>query len=1547
MYSSALFIVFFTLIFGVQTHAESDAASPINPCPVRCSKSGLDALKWTYLHGVVALNRCKKPLLFSTMLDIPVNSPDKHITIRACTDSEDDTKQAPDYDPVPFTFGTPKKRSERLQSPGCPSNMAPKSNQTSVYYHEWHTNPAEMDSTASDEDAAAALRTLKSYITKTGDCRHITMFAKVGSATVGAFVGHAVDREAFSPVVERLISAIQSSGSGETNRFTVQNYKETHSSSLGFGIVADLQNNITAAQEAVSSWSQGRSPSGADTTSGWSDFDIKYWLVKKRCGISLTKFYKFNPGEDFCNKLKPKQFVCCSAGDLPDFRPKKNADGSCFSYDIKDGDGCWALADANYLTTKGIEDLNKNTWGFAGCDNLQPGQKICLSDGEPPMPNPIENAVCGPQKPNGEVRGNKKLADMNPCPLNVCCNVWGQCGMDKDFCIENPADTGAPGTSKPGMNGCISNCGMNITNNAKGPASFAHVAYFEAWNQDRPCLHMDVTDIDTKKYTHIHFAFPNVTAGDFKIDVGTLKDQFEKLKKMTGIKRIVSLGGWAFSADAPTYTIFRQAVSQANRATFADNVVAFVNEHGLDGIDFDWEYPGAQDITPVPGAADEGTNYLEFLKLVKRRMGSKSVSIAAPASYWYLKAFPIKEMSSVIDYIIYMTYDLHGQWDYGNKWSSPGCPEGDCLRSHVNMTETTTALAMITKAGVPSYKVVVGIASYGRSFKMAEEGCTSEMCRYTGSRTVSDAMPGPCTGTGGYISSAEIREILWNKELLGVKEWSDDTDTDYLVYQDTEWVAWMTDETKQNRINKYTKLNFGGVSDWAVDLDKDYGDSGIGNNGEDDDNQMGGKNCPLTKEYADLEALANDGDVSDDCKPVLAVSILEKMLDGSITKYNDADNGYDKNFEAYERVIKKSAEAAFKKFADWEFGNIRKYTDCDFQRSGGKDKYNGPCEDLMKDDPLIFQGKMTMKMTIRDSDGFYDTLEAEAGIISDWIELGEFHEEVNDCSSCQGQPACLCIYRDVTVTGIPVLKKDFGIPDPKEIIKSIDLEATRNAMSARFFDIVAGIWDGSNGDVVQVLSVPVFLFAQAVDSMEEAKEKGGEIREEEKKNLIITIISALLFLIPFVGEFAAMAAGAATVARMIAMAGMIGNAAFTIADVVANPENAAMAIMGLLSAGRVRKPRDFAELGAARRAQTKFDVSKMGATFKKHDDSLQKVLGNCRKDGSKDDDNNNNTCRPKRSLLELSFDTSNDDWGLWGSRPSVPRTAQHHWEWSKEWTEFGDCERDEWPPRYFWGQNSQSPRKKAGQFIRLIPQPDNGGAGGIWSAFCPSHDAWKDAAKRTMRNGAATTTSSTVSQRVGGGTTTYITSVGVEVPNAVFEIRHWEHTRLTSHADDGLSVNRCWPSTLVPNDPGFALLTDDPWYQNHAAAAISTYLYSAAPPNAVTSGKSKYRTLPNRPWIAARSMNLLDVMLGNVTSLALGSLPSTTGPDRSNQVVRALDVDEASFPGASGNASIVTRSPSATPREVMAQPSLVGAVEYIQPATPGSPISLGIQPTDV
>jgi GH18 family chitinase len=58
------------------------------------------------------------------------------------------------------------------------------------------------------------------------------------------------------------------------------------------------------------------------------------------------------------------------------------------------------------------------------------------------------------------------------------------------------------------------------------------------------------------------------------------------------------------------------------------------------------------------------------LKLVRSKLPSgKTLSIAAPASFWYLKQFPIKEIADVVDYIIYMTYDLHGQWDAENTFS--------------------------------------------------------------------------------------------------------------------------------------------------------------------------------------------------------------------------------------------------------------------------------------------------------------------------------------------------------------------------------------------------------------------------------------------------------------------------------------------------------------------------------------------------------------------------------------------------------------------------------------------------------------------------------------------------------------------------------------------------------------------------------------------------------------------------------------------------------------------------------------------------------------
>lgn len=121
---------------------------------------------------------------------------------------------------------------------------------------------------------------------------------------------------------------------------------------------------------------------------------------------------------------------------------------------------------------------------------------------------------------------------------------------------------------------------------------------------------------------------------------------------------------------------------------------------------------------------------------------------------------------------------------------------------------------MITKAGMPSSKVVVGVTSYGRSFEMTMAGCYTETCTFTG--PLSGATPGKCTGTAGYIAQSEFFLIIAAGG--NILSFLDASLSNILVYHDNQWISYIDDSNKAFRTSLYQAYNMGGTSDWAVDL---------------------------------------------------------------------------------------------------------------------------------------------------------------------------------------------------------------------------------------------------------------------------------------------------------------------------------------------------------------------------------------------------------------------------------------------------------------------------------------------------------------------------------------------------------------------------------------------------------------------------------------------------------------------------------------------------------------------------------------------------------
>ncbi|RAH64784.1 glycoside hydrolase family 18 protein [Aspergillus aculeatinus CBS 121060] len=827
-------------------------------CPARCAASGPNPGNWSLYHNFEQLASCKESLFYSFSFSDPVDDPDSFHRIHTCTSF------GPDWATLPVNTSN-----LALQSKDAP---APVNGTYQIGF--WPSS----EGLSVSPSLATLVKQLRQYLSNGFGAvdRPTIIFASYGSTSVGLYVGQGLQSQGVGDValayLERSIAGFNASlGASVAMQFCEPGQTSHHV----FGLMATGNGTFAAVQEALTSWSKAEcltlpsvqnvtgkvplatplysvssnssnigvnlnsnstyasadsissvrrrrslAPRSTCSTAQVVSGDTCFTLAEK-CGITPAQFTSYNSESNECSSLIAGEHVCCSAGTLPDFAPKPQSDGTCATYTVQPDDSCATIAAAYGLTVDDINNFNTDTWAWNTCSPpLYAHEVICLSEGNPPMPAPVSNAICGPQVPGTPTPpSGTNISQLNECPLNACCDVWGQCGVTAEFCTNT--GTGAPGTAANGTDGCISNCGTEMVLSSP-PATYRSIAYYEGYNLQRPCLYQDVSQIDTSVYTHIYFSF-GVLSSSYVVQIPdkTTLFEFTRFTQIQGAKRILSIGGWAFSTDPSTYMIFREGVTAANRLTMATNIANFIKEYDLDGVNIDWEYPGAPDIPGIPAASpDDGDNYLAFLAILRNLLDDREVTIAAPSSYWYLKGFPIKKMAPLLDYIIYMTYDLHGQWDSDSQWSQLGCPTGNCLRSDVNLTETISALVMITKAGVPSNQVVVGVTSYGRSFAMAEAGCYGPECTFLGSADDSQAEPGPFTQSPGYIANAEIEAILADPSRVNESYIDTASNSNILVYDNTQWVGWMSDGIKASRRSLYKGLAMGGTTDWATDLQK-------------------------------------------------------------------------------------------------------------------------------------------------------------------------------------------------------------------------------------------------------------------------------------------------------------------------------------------------------------------------------------------------------------------------------------------------------------------------------------------------------------------------------------------------------------------------------------------------------------------------------------------------------------------------------------------------------------------------------------------------------
>ncbi|HEX6368748.1 MAG TPA: glycosyl hydrolase family 18 protein [Longimicrobium sp.] len=241
-------------------------------------------------------------------------------------------------------------------------------------------------------------------------------------------------------------------------------------------------------------------------------------------------------------------------------------------------------------------------------------------------------------------------------------------------CVDDSSPTAAaPGGETP--RGVAPALAMNATTSRV-------VGYF-------PYYSGSAASIPYSKFTHINYAFIDpLSDGSLTgvaMDGNARLDSLVTLGHAAGVKVLISVGGWSGGDDSG---FSQMAASSTARANFVSNLVTFVNNYSLDGVDIDWEFPSD---------ATESANFSTLMSALDTAMHSRGKMLtAAVAAGSYYGQWIGSDVFNYVDYLFLMAY-------------SSGTPH-----SSWNLAVSSLDYWRDVR-GLPQGKTVLGVPFYGKS----------------------------------------------------------------------------------------------------------------------------------------------------------------------------------------------------------------------------------------------------------------------------------------------------------------------------------------------------------------------------------------------------------------------------------------------------------------------------------------------------------------------------------------------------------------------------------------------------------------------------------------------------------------------------------------------------------------------------------------------------------------------------------------------------------------------------------------------------------------